>query len=465
MTSRAERAQDWWRLASAFLTEGMWRAEFEPRTWTSRGVRLLQFSVMVGEGFVRDNLLLRASALTYFTVLAIVPMLAIVGAVATALGVTENVVGILVDQIAAAAPGAREKLLELVQNANIGGLGTFGAVTLLLTTVLGISNIERALNHIWGVKQDRPWARRLPDYLAVLIVAPLLLGAGLSMATTVKSQWVIQKLLEFPAFEMLYDLGLSQLPTLVLSGAFAFLYWFMPNTTVRPFAALLGGVFSAVVVNAALGLYVGASIGVARASALYGGFAQVPLFFVWIYVFWAIALLGAEIAFAYQNLELYAREVRGERAGPAERDAIGLRLTLEIGRAFRDSADPWTAAELADTLHVPVRTVRDVLVALQQVRIVSPVEETQKADAFQLGRPAERIQVTDVLAALRGPREPVSGDAAVTTATETLLAELQEGEAKAAAGQTLADVLGRIAADDPRRDGDPHRVGDPRRDA
>jgi membrane protein len=454
VTSRAQRARTWWSHARSFLREGMWLAELEPRTWTSRGVRLLQFAVMVGEGFVRDKLLLRASALTYFTVLSIVPMLAIVGAVLTGLGVTENVIGTIVERFAAAVPGSREKLLEIVANAksnvNAGGLGTVGGVTLFLTTVLGISNIERALNHIWGVQQERPWARRLPDYLAVLIVAPLLLSLGLSMATTVKSQWIVGKLLALPGFGALYNLGLSQLPTVVLTLAFAFLYWFLPNIRVRPASALLGGVVAALAVNAAVGLYVGASVGVARANALYGGFAQIPLLFVWIYFFWAIVLFGAEIAFAYQNVELYAREVRGERAGPSEREAIGLRIALEIGRAFRDTDEVWTAAGLADALRVPVRTVRDVLVPLQHARIVSPVEDAQRQDGFQLGRPAERVLVTDVLAALRGSREPASGDAPVSAAVEAILAELREGEAKAAAGQSLADVLERVPPRGPR---------------
>jgi len=450
VASRAERAQDWVDRAGAFLSEGMWRAELEPRTWTARGIRLLQFAVMVGEGFVRDRLLLRASALTYFTVLAIVPVLAIVSSVVTALGITENVVGAILDQIAVVSKDVADRIREFVANANIAGLGTLGAATLFLTTVLGISNIERALNHIWGVKQDRPWARRLPDYLAVLIVAPLLLGVGLSLATTVKSQWVVQKLLEVPVFATFYDLGLSQFPNFVLSLAFAFLYWFMPNTSVRPFAALVGGVVAALAVNGALGLYVGASVGVSRANALYGGFAQLPLFFLYTYVFWAIVLFGAEIAFAYQNLELYAREVRGERAGPAEREAIGLRMVLAIGQAFRHGADPWSAPELADSLRVPVRTVRDVLVPLQQARIVSRVEENDKSDAFQLGRPADRILVTDVLSSLRGSREPVAGDLEATAAVEELLAELREGEAKAASGRTVRDLLDGVTSHDPR---------------
>jgi membrane protein len=435
------RAGEWWGRVHTFLSEGMWRAELQPRTWTARGVALLQFAAMVAQGFVRDRLLLRASALTYFTALAIVPLLAIVGSVLTALGVTENVIGAVVERIQDAFPEVGAKILGFVEEANIAGLGTLGAVTLFLTTVLGISNIERALNHIWGVTQNRPWSRRLPDYLAVLIVAPLLLGVGLSLATTVKSQWIVQRLLAYPGFELLYDLGFRQLPTLVLVVAFGFLYWFLPNTRVRPFASLLGGLFAALAVNASLGLYVKLGVGFARADALYGGFAQFPLFFVFVYFFWAIVLLGAEVAFAYQNLELYRREVRGERTGPAEREAIGLRIAVEIARAFRDTSRPLSADDLSDALRVPVRSVRAVLARLQEARIVSALDASEKENGYQLGRPAERIHVIDVLTALRGSRDPMTGDRRAAETVEALLAEVEEGATKGAAGRTLADVL------------------------
>ena len=153
------RLAERWNQLRRYLGEGLWVQELEPATWTSRGVRLLRFGFMVGEGFVRDSLLLRSSALTYFTLLAIVPLLAIVSSVATALGVTENVVGAGLDQIREAVPDVAAKVEEFLDTANIGALGTLGAVTLLVTTVLGISNIEGAVNHIWGVKQQRSWAQ------------------------------------------------------------------------------------------------------------------------------------------------------------------------------------------------------------------------------------------------------------------------------------------------------------------
>ena len=432
---------EFFQRARRFVRDELWDAQPEPRTPAARALAVLQFGVMIGQGFVKDMLLLRASALTYFTVLSIVPLLAIMISIADAVGVTGNFAEMVVGRLAAGTPEAKEKILALVEGANFGALGTLGAAMLFLTTVLGITNIERSFNQIWGVQQVRTWARRLPDYLAVLIVAPILAGVGLSLATTLRSQILVQRLLEFPLFTTLYTYGLKQVPALVLSLAFAFLIWFLPNTKVRPTAALFGGVVAGFLVMVAQDAYLGMSVGVARADALYGGFAQIPLLFVWIYFFWAIVLLGAEIAFAYQNLDLYRREVRGLTAGSAEREAIGLCITLEVARVFRDAREPWNADALAEALKVPVRTVRDVIHHLEAAGIVAERGGDDRGDEFQLGRPAETIHVTDVIDCLRGAREPVHGDDAVTRPVESLLAALNEGEAKAAAGRTLADLL------------------------
>ncbi|MHC5012843.1 MAG: YhjD/YihY/BrkB family envelope integrity protein, partial [Planctomycetota bacterium] len=227
--------------------------------------------------------------------------------------------------------------------------------------------------------------------------------------------------------------------------AFAFLIWFLPNTRVRASAALLGGFVAGFLVVMAQELYLGMSVGVTRANALYGGFAQIPLLFVWIYFFWAIVLFGAEVAFAYQNLDLYRREVRGEKAGPSEREAIALCIALEIAQAFRDSGVSWTADDLAETLKVPVRTVRDVLNHLEGGGIVAELGRDRE-DAYQLGRPAERILVTDVITCLRGVRKPIDAATEVRRPVERLLATLEEGQQKSAAGRTLVDLLDEVAA-------------------
>lgn len=429
----------WLERARSFVTVELW-SDREPHG-RPRLIRLLQFSIMVVQGFVRDHLMLRASGLAYFTVLSVVPLLAVAVSIAGAVGVrSEGFVDQVVGMLAAVSPQAQETIRQLIRGANFTGLGTLSAVVLFVTTVLAIGSIEKAFNGIWGVSKARPWSRRFSDYLAVLVVGPLLGGAALSFTTSLKSQWVLQRLLENPAFARLLHVGLSQVPGVMLTLVFAFLYWFLPNTRVRPLSALIGAVPAALMTLAAQSLYVDFSIGAARASMFFGSFSALALLFVWIYAFWAIVLFGSEISFAHQTLHVYRRELRSGPAGGAEREAIGLRVAVEVGRRFRDAAAPIDAGALSDTLNTPVRVVRDVVERLCEARILSQHSEKDE-QGLQLGRPAERIQVIDVLEALRGTRESSGGDPSVTGAVQAVLSELEESAVKAAAGRTLADLL------------------------
>jgi membrane protein len=444
----APRPLSLWDRAAQFLREGLWMPELPPGTSgpIARVRRALQFAVMIAEGFVRDHLLLRATALSYFTVLSLIPLLAVVISIAGSVGIGEDFAGLIVQQIAVGNPEAQARILERIRDVNFAGLGTIGAATLLVTTVLGISTVENDLNAIWGVRQQRTLPRRFADYLAVLVVGPVLLAVALSLKTTLESQWLVQRLIEYRLFSLLYDLGLQQAPTVVLAAAFSFLYWFLPNTRVRAFAAVLGGIVAGVLVVTAQSFYLNLMVGSARYDALFGGMVALPLLFVWIYFFWAIVLFGAEIAFAYDNFAVYRREVRGRAASPAESEAVGLRIALEIARAFRDGAPAWTAEALAEARDVPVRSVRAVLAELERAGIVAPRGGAEEAGAFQLGRPAETIPVTEVVAALRGVREKARGDPDVSVAVEGVLGELDAGAEKGAAGRSLADLLAALPA-------------------
>jgi membrane protein len=427
--------------ARAFLADDLWSAQPEHRARLS-AIRLLQFSIMVVEGFVRDRLLLRATGLAYFTVLSVVPLLAFAVSIAGALGVgTETFVGWVVSTFAAGSPSAQAEILALVGHVDFGRLGTVSAAVLFLTTLLAISNVESALNGIWGVAEARGWGRRFSDYLAVLVIGPLLGGLALSLSTSMYHPWLLERLLRITIFERLYHVGLTQLPTLILSAAFAFLYAFLPNTRVRWSSAAIGGVVAGVLTVAAQQAYLDLSVGVTRANLFFGSFAALPLLFAWIYVLWAVVLFGAEIAFAHQNLQQYRREVRGTPAGPAEREAIGLRVALEVARRFRDGTEPLDAGALSDALDVPVRTVHEVADRLRAAGILLLQVREAGAEALQLGRPAENVSVQELLAALRGGREPPGGDARLAEIVDHVLHELEAGASQAARSRSLADLL------------------------
>jgi membrane protein len=433
--------------ARRFLKEELWSEEPASRWVVARAVSLLQFASMTAEGFVRDRLLLHASALTYFTLISVIPVFAIVVSIAASIGIESSFADGLVEKLAAGAPGLQENILSQIKSANFKALGGIGAAVVFVLTVLGLSNVEGAFNSIWGVKKHRNWSRRFPDYLAILVVVPL--GAtGLSLATGLQSEWLVQRLLQYEFFSLVYELGLRQLPWLTLAGSLALMFWFLPNTSVRFSSAALGGAVSALLILFAQDFYLTYSVGVARANALFGAFAQLPLLMAWIYVFWAIVLFGAELAFAHQNLASYRQELRGSSALPAEREAIALRAALLIARAFDESAMPETADSLTARLGAPIRVVREILRKLEEAGILSRRGETAAEEAFQLGQPSARIRVIDVLAALRGQREPVA-DGPDAVIVDQLLGDLDAAVADTRGAQTLAELLSQLPSLDP----------------
>jgi membrane protein len=436
------------------VREGLWSREPVrplPLAWARN---LLQLAIVIGEGFVRDQLLLRAYRLTYLTLLSLVPLLALAVTLVDLVGGSEQVLRWIVGQVAAGSPEAVDYILRYVQQFDFRALGGVSSLILLATTILAVGGAEQALNAIWGVKKQRPWVRRVSDYLAVLIVAPLLLGVAIPLRTTLESQWVVQRLLEVPGFADLYRLGLAQAPTLLVVAAFSFLYWFLPNTEVRARAAAVGGLVAGVLFSAAQVLYLGFSVGAARYGAIFGTFAFLPLLMVWIYLSWAIVLFGAEVAYAVQTLPRYRREVRGQPAGPAAREAIGLAMALQVARAFRDGRAPWDTEALSDALDVPLRTVRGVMGELESAGVVRACAGEGEEGGYLLARPAERIRVADVLAALRGPREARLPGGEVARAVSEVFGAIDREALRVAEARTLHDLLEDVpAALEPARAG------------
>jgi membrane protein len=432
-----------WSRLRRFLAEDLWSPAAQASRLEALARSALQLVVMVGEGVVRDRLWLRATALAYVSALSLVPALALAVSLIGALGVSEDVARLAVDRIAAGSPEAAEWILRLVSGVSLASLGTLGAATLFATTVLTLGNVERALNDVWGVRQQRSWVRRFADYLTVLVVAPLLLGVALSLRTTLESQWLVQKLLEVPALADLYRTGLGFAPTLLTFVALAFLYWFLPNTEVRLSAAALGGLVAAFLFDAAQSLYLGFNVGMARYGAVFGTFAVLPLFLVWIYVSWLVVLLGAEVAFAVQHLAHHRREARAAPPGAAERERSGLAVALAVARAF-GAGRAVTPEELSDELDLPVRSLRDVLADLAAAGIVAARGDARE-DAFQLGRPACAIAVAEVRAALRGPTRAGHGRGPEAALAAEVVDSLERRQAEGEGARTLDELVARIA--------------------
>jgi membrane protein len=411
----------------------------------SRGLRsvqgFLQFCVATVEAVLRDALPLRASALTYYTILAVIPVLAFVLAIMQAVGINAELIVKLVAYATQVAPEAGDWINETVQKVNFASLGTIGAALVFLTTVLGISSIESTLNGIWGVTRSRSWERRIPDYLAVLIVTPLFLGVALSLGATLQSQTLVAQLREYRAFELIFTTGLRFAPLVLLCLGLTFLYWFLPNTRVKFSSSLLGGAAAALLLAATQAIYVQFNIGASRANALYGGLAAFPLFLAFVYISWLIVLLGAEIGAVWENLVQMRRARRGNDPDPAAREALGLAIAVRAARSFDRGENPLTAEALADELELPIRSIRSILDTLQRAGVFAlSGEEEIRGAGYQLGRAADRLPVRAILTAMRGERDPGPPLLEISPAVAELLLRVDARAEEAIGDATLADL-------------------------
>jgi len=398
-----------WDRGRNFFFHDLWQFDLGPRSLTASLIRMLQFSVMVGQGFVSDRLLLRASALTFVTALSTIPLLVVVVALIGLVGGQKSLVDAVVAQLAAVSPEANRWIVSRIQEVHIGSLGTLGGATLVVSAVLALRHLESTLGDIWGVRQNRSWPRRFADYLAVLVVAPILAGVAVSLWASLGNESLAQTLRSLPVLGHLHELNFVQLPQVLVWIAFAFLYWFFPNTRVSWVSAAIGAFVAMLLFSATRLVFVDLSVGAARYSVLFGGLVALPLMLTWIYVCWAVVLFGAEIAFAHQNIAHYREDLRRPVLAPAERESLGVRLTLVVARAFKRHAAPMTAEDLSRDLDVPVRALREILDELEAVEILIATGRGEREPGYLPARPLSDTTVADVIRAIRGRRRSASG--------------------------------------------------------
>ncbi len=329
------------------------------------GARWLPLRRTVGlavHGFFRDQGLHRASALAFDSVLGLIPCLAFLVSAMKGFGAYQ---ALMRDTIRPGivrmmtAMGGREedetvgllgiflKVLDLVEQASFGTLGTFGLVLLFYIVALLMVSVEQTMNHIFGVERPRSLIRRITDYSAILFIAPIctILAAGAASGAE-RLAW------------MKSGVVLQSTAALVMSVALTVLYLVMPCRRIRLVSALLGGVVAGIVWYVVLVVHVHFQIGVARYNALYSTFAAIPVFLVWVFVSWIVVLLGAELAAAHDKPELFAFRIRGAALDHRSRLFLVFAAFVAMGRRAVLGQPPATLGMLASELGLPIERLR-----------------------------------------------------------------------------------------------------------
>lgn len=407
------------------------------RFWLHRLTdRCLRFTSVLWARFQEDLLNLRAMALTYTTLVSLVPFLAVTFSVLKAFGIQHQLEPLLVQglqPLGAEGDEIRRRLIEFVDHLPVGVLGAVGAVGLFYTTISLIGRIEEALDCIWRVRRARTWGERFRDYLGVLLVGPLVVSAAFALIASAQSHALVVDIIAIEPLGFFVVLLTRVTPFILLWATFTFIYKVLPNTYVRLASALVGGGVAAVLWLSGGTGFAALVAGSASYPAIYSSFAILILFFIWLYIGWLIVLVGAEVAHLHQYPTIVF-----ETPSYRLREWQGLQLLVEIARRYfarQPTSDP---AELATHLRMPLSTVEELVEAFVQHGLLLRAAEPE---GIALTRSPEEVSAVEILDILRGPQPRSDLDP-----SESAVAELIHRRDRAIQQVMEEDTLKSLAA-------------------
>lgn len=356
-------------------------------------------------GFIEDDCYSKASALTFYSLLSIVPVLAVLFGIAKGFGFETA----LEEEISQRFSEQREIVDKLIQfayswlhNAQGGLIAGIGTIALFWSVFGLLSNIETALNAIWKTRFSRPYTRKVSDYLATMIICPIFLvtlsGINVFIHTHFTKNPQNSAFIEAVSPVVLFLFKLS--PFFLSWGLFTFIYMFMPYTKVYARSAITAGIIAGSAFQAWQWIYIKFQIGVSSYGAIYGSFAALPLFLIWLQISWLILLAGAELAFETENdLFIPAKDV-----APLSSKAIALLITYRCIEAFVKGDPPLTDRTLSHELGLSLNHLHNLIEILQNERILSAIIYQDKTIGYQPARAVNTITMQRVCQAVEQGR-------------------------------------------------------------
>ncbi len=390
-----------------FLRHRLWQDEGQGPValLAVKGLRLL---VLAGRGLIRNQSLVRSSALAYATILGFIPLFALLFAILQAIGLPRLLATYFLENL---APGSKDfvtQILYYIEHTKVTSLGVFGVVVLLCDLVIVMTNVEKAFNKTWHVSRTRSWSRKVSDYLSIFLIFPILMAVAISISTSFLGIHELRQVLEVVMPEVFFTATRWLVTLGVLWLAFIFIYLVMPNTRVKFWSAVLGGVVGGSIWQLAQWIFIWIQGASAYYNAIYGALYNLLFIFIWMFWCWLILLFGTEVAFAHQNLDCLTRKFRRPDQTPEPVDEyLGLAALLSIGARFYRRQPPLSLEELRELLpsgdNLAARVIR-MLRDCNLVVEVAPAKPTASPQ-FLPNLPLDQVTVAEVLACLRRSRE------------------------------------------------------------
>jgi membrane protein len=409
---------------------------------TPRWLVVARFAYALLRDFAHGDLTLRAMSLVYTTMLAIVPLLAFAFSVLKGLGVHRDLEPVLQGFLAPLGPRGddlSDQIIGFVDNVSGSALASIGIVLLLLSLLTMAQKVESSFNFVWRVDRPRSLARRVSEYLAFLILGPLIMSVTIGFTATLASTTAMTRLREIGLIGRMFDALSWATPYLLIIASFTFLYVIVPNTRVRFKPALIGGVFAGVLWAGGGSLFTSFVVSMSRYEAIYAGFAIVIVAMIWLYMSWLILLLGAQLAFYVQHPEYLPLGQRALSASNATRERLALSAMLLVGQDFEKPGHGWRVESLASRLRVPRHLVEPIVTALTAAGLMTRTNENRLIPARDL----HGIGLIEILAAVRSAEHDShhESDDEWNPTVASVADEIEHAIANSLGGRTLADLV------------------------
>jgi membrane protein len=363
-------------------------------------LRFLRYPAAIARDWLTGEINIRAMSLAYTTLLSLVPLLVFSFSILKGIGARGNLRYILREffrPIGNAATQLTDSVMQFVTNMSGGLLGTIGLASLVYTVITTIQKVEASFNFVWRVERPRSFARRWLEYLAVMVVGPILLAVVVGLLGSAEHSPFAQWLNLVPSLARTVKALGRVVPYGVVTVTFTFMYAFIPNTRVEFRAALIGGVTAGALWALVGAVFTEVIVYSSQLLAVYTGFAVVLTTLIWVYLSWLILLIGAQLAF-YVQCPQYLRHGQEaiELTGSA-REQAGLSVMYLIGRDYGSDSAFWTGGGLATELDVPSSALAPVLACLERGGLIVATENAR----YRPGRDPAAIPLINIIDAVR----------------------------------------------------------------
>jgi membrane protein len=384
-----------------FVTHDIWRLNIAVLSKRKAfWVRQLKTLIITFREFNNGTVNIQASSLSFYLLMSIVPIVAIVFAVSSGFGIEEY----LRNWLTATFPDQQEVVNKLLlyaasalQNARGGWITGVGIGVLLWSSLSMFVRIEEALNAIWQAKLHRSWARRFSDYMSIMLVAPVLLI--LSNSITVTFRFYFDSIVEqIPLMGTLRPVMFNFLPVLLIWIIFTLIYVVMPNVKVRFVPALISAIITGTIFYWVEQIYIYSQVSISKYNAIYGSLAAIPLFLFCAKLGWQIVLLGAELSFTYQNIESYEYEIKEQKnINHLNFTILSIYVLKNITDVFKMGEPPKLVSNLSDELGLSTRSLNVIIKALIKCGLILEVNTAHKDDAYVPALDIKKITLKLVL--------------------------------------------------------------------